>query len=132
MRKSRRSCPVSSTIARRSMPSSTVSRAISESLGALFGIVSVAVLALPSLLTTELLTLGYAATIGLDGIESKARAVYAGLTETVTSRDPSAAEILRKLDPEIPGDQLTYGRLDRTMKACANAVYRLNYQLLLS
>jgi len=91
-----------------------------------------AVLALPSLLTTELLTLGYAATIGLDGIESKARAVYAGLTETVTSRDPSAAEILRKLDPEIPGDQLTYGRLDRTMKACANVVYRLNYQLLLS
>lgn len=84
----------------------------------------------PSFLVTELLTWGYAARQGLEGIDQKFQATKDGLTVPIRDIDCDPDELLATLDTTIPTDQVSYSLIDVWVKKLANRIYRLNKRVI--
>jgi GT2 family glycosyltransferase len=83
---------------------------------------------LPSLIMSEILTLGYSILIGEGGLKFKLNAIKDGLTVEVQKEDPNMQELLNSLDWKIPEEQLSYSVVDLIIKKFANIIYWLNYK----
>lgn len=79
-----------------------------------------------SLLTTELLTWGYALLLGADGVRAKLRAVADAFSTSVTRVDVDERELLGLLDRRIPEDQLRSSAAVRMAISLANRLYETN------
>jgi len=85
---------------------------------------------LPSFLLSEMLTWGYAASHGLDGLKAKVRAVVDGLSTEVESVETDDRALLNRLDSQIPVDQLHSSPLVEAAIQTANEVYKGNLSVL--
>lgn len=83
----------------------------------------------PSLLITEILTLGYSILNGKKGLKFKLKAIKDGLTMEVHKEVSNVKNLIKYLDWEIPEDQLSYTKLDVILKKIANKIYCLNYKI---
>ncbi|WP_297437250.1 glycosyltransferase family 2 protein [Thermococcus sp.] len=84
----------------------------------------------PSLLTTEILTWGYSILNGAEGVKFKIKALKDGLVMKVEKIDCDGKKLLKSLDWEIPEEQLSYNIFDRVIKKIANAMYWINYKVI--
>lgn len=88
-----------------------------------------AVLFAPSLLFTELLTWGYAALLGINGIWMKSRGIVDGLQADIRTEPTADPSVFKKLDVTLPDSELTDSALRRLMHRIGNRVYKINYRL---
>lgn len=88
-----------------------------------------AALLVPSLLTTEALTWGYATLLGFDGLRMKYRGTRDGLSVDLGARAVRKTGLPRRLDVRLPAVDPRYGFAGSLARSVANVVYRLNYAL---
>jgi hypothetical protein len=84
---------------------------------------------LPSLLLSEILTFGYAALKGKEGLKYKLKAIKDGINAPIDKFDHNSKNLLKKMDWKIPEKQLSYSLLDRTLRIIANAIFWLNLKM---
>lgn len=82
----------------------------------------------PSLLVTELLTLGYALRFGWKGLALKLKAAREGLGTTVERVDGGGTRIFPNLCAAIPEDQLTFNEVERFGKIICNKIFKWNFR----
>jgi hypothetical protein len=87
-------------------------------------------LILPSLLMTEALTWGYAASQGIAGIKAKLRAIANGFSVDVKKGAGDSRALLYQLDIRIPVEQLHVSRAVETGIQAANKLFEANHSLL--
>ena len=84
---------------------------------------------IPSLLITEILTWGYSALNGIDGIKFKFKAFKDVSNMEVTKINSDKEVLLKSLDYKIPENQLSPQKLHVLLKKFANTIYSINYNL---
>jgi len=87
---------------------------------------------LPSLIIAEILTIGFSARFGLKGLKNKIYACISGLTLKVIKINGDRENLIFRLNDTIPDNQLTFNRLDRTVKIVANKVFQWNFRVIKS
>jgi len=80
----------------------------------------------PSLVTSEALSFGYAARLGVRGVVCKLRAVREGLSADVPRLRGDKKNLFKHLSRTIPSDQLTTNRIERAGVRLANKIFLLN------
>lgn len=85
---------------------------------------------LPSLLMTELLTLGYALRFGTGGVRGKLEALQSAMQTDVEPVHVDTERLVGALDDEIPVDQLGDSLPAVLVQRFANLVFRLNVSLI--
>ena len=83
---------------------------------------------LPSLIISEILTLGYAILLGPSGVKFKIKGLLDGVRARVEKVSP-ANGLINELEVTIPEDQLSYTMLDKVIKRLANRIYRWNHKV---
>jgi len=86
-----------------------------------------ALIFLPSLLTAELLTFGYALSFGREGLSAKCRAISEGIRLPKDSPEYIDSRVLTHLEEKIPDDQLVGGILGRGFVRLCNVVFSWNF-----
>ena len=83
----------------------------------------------PSLLMTEVLTLGYASKFGITGFRFKLKAIADGFGVSVITSLKGQMDF-SSLDKTIPLDQLAFTRIDKSVKIFANKIFESNMRIL--
>lgn len=84
----------------------------------------------PSLFLTEILTLGYSAKFGLEGLKYKFMAIKDVITLEISRVKGDRNALFKAMDTNIPLEQLTYNELQRYFKIISNEFFKLNWGLL--
>jgi hypothetical protein len=85
-----------------------------------------AVRLLPSLVMAEILTCGFAVTMGKKALRSKLEAVKLGAQTDVESVDTDTWRLIHRLETEIPVGQLGDSKTAKVLHQAANVVFRSN------
>ena len=88
------------------------------------------VLLFPSLIMAEILTFGYSARLGLNGIKFKIKAMWDGINIKINREKGDKLKLYEALNPTIPIDELSYNRLDKAVKILANYVFLWNLRVI--
>lgn len=83
------------------------------------------ILFFPSLIVSEIYTMGYSLLNGKDGVKFKIKAIKEGLSLDIKEKNFTAN--IKSLDWKVPYEQLSHNRLDKTVRIIGNIVYYLNY-----
>lgn len=81
----------------------------------------------PSLIITEMFTMGYALISGPGSVKYKFNAMKDSLKLKVDKIDCDNGKLIQSLDCNIPIDQLSYNSLDKYVKTFGNMIYNANY-----
>jgi GT2 family glycosyltransferase len=84
----------------------------------------------PSLLITEILTLGYTLHLGRRGIKSKVTALRDGFRADIDILTISRKALLPHLCVTIPEDQLTFNKIEQVVKVICNSIFRGNLKII--
>lgn len=84
---------------------------------------------LPSIFMTEVLTCGYSILMGFEGVKFKFKAVK-DARKIKIQKNSNGFDIIKSMDFEIPYDQLSLNRADRTLRKLANKIYKVNYKII--
>jgi hypothetical protein len=84
---------------------------------------------LPSLVVAEILTFGYSARLGLEGIKYKLKAVVNGFSVQIDGPRGDKSFPYESLESVIPIDQLSYNSIDKLVKIAANFIFVINLKV---
>jgi GT2 family glycosyltransferase len=84
---------------------------------------------MPSLVTAEVLTFGYSARMGFDGIKYKLKALWDGFNVKVDMQSGDTSFLYDSLGAIIPLDQLSYHFIDKLAKIMANFIFVMNLKV---
>jgi len=84
---------------------------------------------IPSLAMAEILTFGYSARLGFEGLECKIRALAHGLISEVSREVGNKHDLYQSLNYTIPVDQLSSNPVDKLIKNIANRIFTWNLKV---
>ena len=84
----------------------------------------------PSLTMAEVLTFGYAARNGWNGVKYKLKAIKDGLTIKVNRERGDKSELFKSLSVTIPVEQLTFNKAEKIFKIFANKIFEWNFRVI--
>ena len=83
----------------------------------------------PSLLTVELLTIGYSLKIGRLGLKHKFKAMKEGLQIKILKvENKNKSNLFKSLNPTIPINQLTTNFFEKFVLSIANKIFYINFR----
>lgn len=85
---------------------------------------------IPSLIMAEILTFGYSARWGFNGLKHKIRAIADGVMVDIGQEEGNRQNLYRSLDYAIPEDQLSFNSVDKLIKIIANRVFAINLKVI--
>ena len=85
----------------------------------------------PSLIMAEILTFGYGARYGQEGIKYKFKALKDGFSIKVNKEQGDKRELFKSLSTVIPVEQLTFNKVEKILKILANKIFELNFKVML-
>ena len=84
---------------------------------------------LPSLLITELITIGYASKYGIKGLQSKIEAIIEGFRQNKSMNHFQGIDTIKNLEHFIPLNQLISNKYEKVSLHMCNWLFLLNYQI---